>query len=260
MSRRRWGLALVWAGAWLLIMTAAVYAQDAARAAPAEEPSDRVTVLQLVWAGGPIGWLIIGGSLVAAGLVIEHFMSLKPEHLLPAQTIAQIDALLSRRQYAEAIKFCQQDPSSVARITAAGLGEMRHGYAAMAAAMQEAGQEENIRLNQKIGYLSLIGTMAPMAGLLGTVTGMIRSFNRIAQAPVTNAAALAGGIREALVTTCLGLIVAIPTLFFYSFFQNRVTRLTLQMGAVCDELIRRFKPIRVKMKADAGTPQNVADE
>jgi len=249
-ANRRWALVLLLAGSFALALVGAAAAQDGTADEPPPGESDRVTILELVWAGGPIGWAIIAGSLAAAGLVIEHFMSLKAEQLIPEDTVAQIDALLSQRQFAEAIELCKGDPSPVARIVAAGLAEVRHGYDEVVAGMEEAGQEENIRLTQKIGYLALIGTMAPMAGLLGTVTGMIRSFNRIAQSPVTNAASLAGGIREALVTTCLGLIVAIPTLFFYNFFQNRVTRLTLQMGSVCEELVRRFKPVKVKGKTD----------
>ena len=126
-----------------------------------------------------------------------------------------------------------------------GLSEIRYGYEAMQDAMATIGEEESIKLNQKIGYLSLIGTLAPMLGLLGTVLGMIACFKVISEAAVTNANDLADGIYKALVTTVMGLIVGIPGLFFHSFFQDKVTNIGLEAGAVCEELIRQFKPVKV---------------
>ncbi len=108
--------------------------------------------------------------------------------------------------------------------------------------MEEAGDQEAAKLHQKIGYLSLIGNIAPMMGLFGTVSGMIKAFQTIAQmgASVTPSH-LAGGIGQALVTTFLGLFVAIPSMIAYFFFRNKVVRVTLELGAIADDLVERFR-------------------
>ena len=109
-------------------------------------------------------------------------------------------------------------------------------------AVDNACVPEAIKLQQKIGYLSLIGNIAPMMGLFGTVSGMITAFQTIAEkgASVTPAD-LAGGISQALVTTFLGLFVAIPTMIAYFFFRNKVVRITLEIHAIADDLVERFR-------------------
>jgi biopolymer transport protein ExbB len=112
----------------------------------------------------------------------------------------------------------------------------------MKISMDDAGEEEAIKLQQKIGYLSLIGNIAPMMGLFGTVTGMIAAFQTIeAMGSAVTPSDLAGGISQALVTTFLGLFVAIPTMIAYFFFRNKVIRTTLEIGAIADDLVERFR-------------------
>ncbi len=97
-------------------------------------------------------------------------------------------------------------------------------------------------IKKKISYLSLIGNIAPMLGLFGTVTGMIKAFNTIAAlGSAVSPADLAGGISQALVTTFLGLFVAIPSMIAYFMFRNRVVRITLEVGAIAEELVERFR-------------------
>ena len=108
--------------------------------------------------------------------------------------------------------------------------------------MEDVAEEEAIKLQQKISYLSLIGNIAPMLGLFGTVTGMIKAFNTIAAlGSAVSPSDLAGGISQALVTTFLGLFVAIPSMIAYFLFRNRVVRITLEIGAIAEELVERFR-------------------
>jgi biopolymer transport protein ExbB len=109
-------------------------------------------------------------------------------------------------------------------------------------AIDEVSDEEATTLFQKISYLSLIASVAPMLGLLGTVGGMIEAFNVIAAMEgMANPADLAAGISKALITTLTGLIVAIPVLSFYMFFRNRVIKLSMEASAISGELIDRFR-------------------
>ena len=125
---------------------------------------------------------------------------------------------------------------------AAGLPKINAGFETMRASMDEMADEETIKLQQKIGYLSLIGNIAPMMGLFGTVSGMIAAFQTIAQMGASvSPADLADGISQALVTTFLGLFVAIPAMIAFFFFRNKVVRVTLELGAIADDLVERFR-------------------
>ena len=105
------------------------------------------------------------------------------------------------------------------------------------------GDEESIRLHQKIGWLSLIANVAPMMGLLGTVGGMIEAFNTIASSGgQANPAELAGGISKALLTTMFGLVVAIPTTASFAFLRNRLVKSVIEIGAIVEDLFERFRP------------------
>ena len=218
---------------------------------------EEVSLLDILWESSYIGAVIGVLSFVLLGLVIEHFSSIKDEKLIPPDFVAALQTTIDEKKYQDAMQLCEASDNYISRIMQVGLSEIRYGYGAMTESMSAIGEEESIKLTQKIGYLSLIGTLAPMLGLLGTVVGMIGCFKTISEAPVTNARDLAGGIYMALVTTVMGLIVGIPGLFFYSFFQDRVTNIGLEAGAVCEELIRRFKPVKVA-GAEVAAPRRQA--
>ena len=104
------------------------------------------------------------------------------------------------------------------------IAKMDHGYDSMADAMNEAGEEGSLSLHHKISYVALIANIAPMLGLLGTVWGMVQTFLVFASKPGATAADLAPGISQALMTTVMGLVVAIPMMIVFQFFRNRVLR------------------------------------
>ena len=243
---------------WLITLLVAVAVGLGAGVVWAQETDDDVqkqSLWSIINAGGIIGWVIIGLSFVSLGLIIEHFTSIKDDKLIPPDFVAALQTSIEEKKYQDAMQLCEASDNYISRIMMVGLSEIRYGYEAMVESMSTIGEEESIKLNQKIGYLSLIGTVAPMLGLLGTVTGMIYAFKKIAEMPVTDAKMLAGGIYMALVTTVEGLTVALPTMFFYSFFQDRVTNIGLEAGAVCEELVRKFKPVKVSgVDVPAGRP------
>jgi biopolymer transport protein ExbB len=104
--------------------------------------------------------------------------------------------------------------------------------------VEEAGEEQTARLYRKTDVLGLIGSVAPMLGLLGTVTGMIRAFNVIAMTGgMARPEQLAGGISEALVTTVMGLVVAIPTMVAFTYFRNRIDSLIAEAGKRVEQVM-----------------------
>jgi biopolymer transport protein ExbB len=113
--------------------------------------------------------------------------------------------------------------------------------------MQEVGEEESMRLDHLLSYLALIGTISPMFGLLGTVDGMVQAFDVIAQSTTSpEPAKLATGIATALVTTLVGLWLAIPSVAAFNILRNRVSRLVLEVGTVSEGLMRRFQNVGPK--------------
>ena len=210
-----------------------------------EQTAEGWTVWMMIQASGVEGMLIILLSFVMVGLIIEHFTNIRDVKLIPPDFVQALQTAMEEKKYQDALQICEQSDNYISRIMQVGISEIRYGYDAMVDAMATIGEEESIKLQQKIGYIAMIATIAPLLGLLGTVHGMVVCFTQIAGQDVTNARVLAKGIYLALVTTVEGLVVAIPALFFYGFFQNRVTNISLEAGAVCEELIRRFKPVKV---------------
>ncbi|MDA1264758.1 MAG: MotA/TolQ/ExbB proton channel family protein [Planctomycetota bacterium] len=217
-----------------VMTTGVALAQDA-------DASDK-TIADVIKASGIIGVVIILLSVVALAIIIENFVSLKRDKLAPPEIIDEIQALFDEGQYQEAMELCENEPNYFTRVCGAGISKIGHTFDAMEKAIEEMGDQESIKLHQKIGWLALIANVAPMMGLLGTVSGMVTAFNTIAssggQAPP---AELAGGISQALLTTMFGLIVAIPVTASFAFIRNRMVKTVIEVGAIVEDLFERFR-------------------
>lgn len=213
------------------------YAQDRGPAAP-----QKITLWQTLKWGGWIGFTILLLSVAGLGLIIEHAITIRRDALVPPDLLGNIESLFEDEEYEEAMQICETQPTFLTNVLAAGLPKIDHGFEEIEKAMVEVGEQEAVRLHQKIGYLSLIANVSPMMGLLGTVAGMIGAFNTIAtKQGAPNPADLAGDISKALVTTFLGLTVAIPLTAAFFYFRNRVIRIILEVGAISGELMEKFK-------------------
>jgi len=209
--------------------------------------ADSISLWSTVTAGGLIGYLIMFMSLVAVSFIIEHFITIRRDRLIPTQLIYDLDQLLQAQQYEQARQLCTENRSYLASVVGAGLTQVgsMFGFFDMQNTMQETSEREISRLNRKLEYLAFIASSAPMMGLLGTVIGMIEAFNKIAETEgAARPSELAGGISVALVTTCLGLIVAIPTMFFVSFFRTRIEGIVSETETVVEKLMGRFRQER----------------
>lgn len=170
-------------------------------------------------------------SVIALALVVEHLLNIRRELLVPPGLSEDVRDKLSKNQLDAARNSCQSSPSALATVLEAGLDEAPGGWPAVEKGMEDALAEQSARLLRKIDYLSVIGNIAPMIGLLGTVVGMIFAFQEVADTQgAARAAELASGIYQALVTTVGGLIVAIPALAAFAVFRNRVDQLIAETG------------------------------
>ena len=220
-----------------VMTTGVVLAQET----PAGEAKTQ-TIADVIKASGIIGLCIIALSVVALAIIIENFVSLKRDKLAPPEIIDEIQALFDDEQYQEAMELCENEPNYFTRVCGAGIAKIGHHFETMEKAIEEMGDEESIKLHQKIGWLSLIANTAPMMGLLGTVSGMVTAFNKIASSGgQASPAELADGISQALLTTMFGLIVAIPVTASFAFIRNRMVKTVIEVGAILEDLFERFR-------------------
>jgi len=239
---RRYGRAAVVLVAVCVVLGVLLARSAWAGAAP--EPEADRTFLDNIKAGGAIGYVIILLSVAGLALMIEHAVSLRREKLIPPYILSELENLFDEEEYEEAMDLCDQEDSMLCRVVGAGLAKIGGGYAQMKEAIEEVSEEEATNLTQKISYLALISGIAPMLGLLGTVAGMIEAFDKIAvMKGATNPSDLADSISKALITTFLGLVVAIPTTAGYMFFRNKVMKLSQEASAITGELIDRFRRV-----------------
>ena len=227
---------------------------DAKQSAPAEkketetasdtgESGESKSFLEwLIDASGIFGVVLLLLSFVMVALITMNVLQVRRDILLPSAFIEQFEQRLTAKDYQGAYEAAKSDDSFVARVLVAGLSKLNRGYNEAIEGMQEVGEDENMALEHRLSYLALIGSIAPMIGLMGTVYGMIMSFEKIAQSTVSpKPAELAEGISTALFTTLEGLLVAIPAMVFYSILRNRVSRFVLEVGMVSEGLMSRFQ-------------------
>ena len=193
------------------------------------------------WFWGPAFLLV---SFILVALIMMNLLQVRRDVLLPSQFVEEFEQKLNAKDFQGAYEFARSDESFVGRVLAAGMGRLSRGYEEAVEGMQEAGEDENMALEHRLSYVALIGTIAPMMGLMGTVQGMISSFDVIAQSAVSpKPSQLADGISTALVTTLIGLVLAIPAMVFYGILKNRIQRLVLEIGMVSEGLMGRFATV-----------------
>jgi len=180
-------------------------------------------------------------SFILVALIMMNVLQVRRETLLPAAFVEEFEAKLNAKDFQGAYEFAKNDDSFVARVLASGMSRLNRGYEEAVEGMQETGEDENMALEHRLSYVALIGSIAPMMGLMGTVQGMISSFDVIATSATSpKPSQLADGISTALVTTFIGLILAIPAMVFHGILKNRIQRLVLEIGMVSEGLMGRF--------------------
>lgn len=195
----------------------------------------------LIQKGGPMMYLIILSSVIAFGVVIERMYHLTRARIDANNFMDEITAVLKRNKIIEAIEMCNATPGPIAHIVKAGILKHDRSKPEIKEAVEEAAQMEIPRLERHLPILATIAHIAPLLGLLGTVTGMIKSFQIIQQkaamaAPV-NPGDLAGGIWEALLATLAGLSVAVPTYIAYNYLTSQVDTLVYEMERSATDLV-----------------------
>lgn len=182
---------------------------------------------ELVRAGGPFMWPIILCSVIAAAIVLERLWSLQPARVLPAEIARRAWRLVEAGQVTDKQIAALEANSPLGRLLAIGLTHRHRARDVLRERMEDAGRHVVHELERYLNTLGTIAGIAPLLGLLGTVTGIIKSFNAIAVGGLGDPRLLSGGISEALITTAAGLFVAIPSLIGFRYLRGRVEHLVM---------------------------------
>ena len=197
-------------------------------------------MLELIQAGGWVMLAIILCSIIALGIIIERFWTLRPGRVAPRHLLAQVWSWVKHNQLNKSNLKSLKDSSPLGEILAMGLINHHYGRETMKESIEETGRKVVTELETFLNTLGTVAHIAPLLGLLGTVLGMIKVFTVITSQGVGNASALAGGISEALLTTAAGLCVAIPALIFHRHFERRIAELVIGMEQEALKMVEVF--------------------
>lgn len=192
------------------------------------------------WTMYPLGFFGIFGTT----LIVYNFIVIRKKKFLNPDGVKQVEKYINALQIQEAVDYCEKNPSPITNIIGSGLARADvRGIDAdeVSTAMEEASAAEFADPYVMINYLSVIASLAPMLGLYGTVSGMVKAFNTIATEGAGSASKLADNISEALITTAAGMIVGIPAMFFFFFFKNKYGAIISGASSIIGDLVFNLK-------------------
>ncbi|MEA3347834.1 MAG: MotA/TolQ/ExbB proton channel family protein [Pseudomonadota bacterium] len=192
---------------------------------------------QFVMKGGYLMYPIMLCSILTMAILFERLFALRRSRIIPERFIIEVSDLVRQQRMEDAMTQCRLNNSSIARVLMAGISRHDKPRQQVKEAIEDVGRLEAAILERFLTILGTIAGIAPLLGLLGTVTGMIKAFNVISHAGIGNPQMLAGGISEALITTAAGLSVAIPAFVFYKLLRSRVDKRILRMERVSIEVL-----------------------
>jgi biopolymer transport protein ExbB len=208
----------------------------------------------MVRASGPIGILIAAMSFYLIALVVWMALRYRTPAALPRRLVREVQELLDQKRFSDAYSRAAADPSLFGRVLSAGVRKLPSGMAQAQRAMEMANEDATMEMEHRTTYLATVGTLGPMIGLVGTVYGMIMAFRVIAtEGSSPQASQLAAGISTALFATLEGIAISIPAIYFYSFFRNRIARLSLEVAMAAEPLLEQFAP-GVKPQPEPAAP------
>lgn len=226
-----------------LAMTPYMFAAEALAVSTTAPAADNTDVLDILSKGGFMMYPLAVLSVIAVVLILFYTFTIRRNSVVSDKFMNAAEALIRKRDYLGLIAHCNRQNQSVARITEKALDFMTKNTGVTFKEVREVAQAEGSRqagmLTQRISYLADVGTIAPMAGLLGTVVGMIRAFMEISSGNYegVHANKLAEGVYQALVTTAAGLVIGITAVIFYSIFRGRVQKYIAELEAAATHLM-----------------------
>lgn len=186
-------------------------------------------MIEFIQQGGSVMYILLGISVLSLTIIFERAWSLRRSVVIPIREVNEIEKCVREGDVKQAMQICQAHNTAMSRILWVALANRGVRRSVMKEILEESGRQEVAHLDRFIGVLGVIAAIAPLLGLLGTVIGMIEVFQQISLVGVGKADVLAGGISKALNTTAFGLVVAIPSIVAYRFYESRVDRFVVEI-------------------------------
>ncbi len=191
--------------------------------------------------GIPFGLIFATISVGMVALVIILLLDLRLGEAIPPAFVEEFTEMVNKRQFKQAYELCRNESTFIARVLTAGMGRLQYGIEDAREAMVMMTEAVKSGKDSWISYLGIVGTLGPLLGLVGTVSGMIGAFRKLGEAEgAPNATDLAGEISHALVVTLVGVGVAVPAIFFFTYFKNRLTSITVNVSNLADDLLTQM--------------------
>ena len=208
----------------------------------------------IVFGSGIVGMLLwfalFGDGALAIYFSIDSSILIKPDKLMPKKLMDGVTAAMAEGDVVKAMEVCQQNPSAMSSIVMAAFQHIEEGFEAIQEAVTAASDLEQEKIQQRLNWISVCGNLGPSLGLLGTVQGMILTFQALASGGAGDASALASSIGQALWTTAGGLIVSIPSITVFYSLRNKANRLILKMTAMTMEILNGLRNVSVDPGAE----------
>jgi biopolymer transport protein ExbB len=183
--------------------------------------------------------VLIGTSVVGMTFIVERGLALRWRKVVPSEVEAAVQSCHRREHLPMLRQICQQHDSAISRLLLMAADHLEWSKEENEDALQTRARQEVTRLERGLVVLEIIVGIAPLLGLVGTIAGMMTLFGDIGQAGLTDAAKLAKGIALILNATLMGLLIAIPSLIFWSYYSKKVETIAVEMETICDEFLRR---------------------
>ncbi len=183
--------------------------------------------------------VLILTSVVGLAFIIERGIALRRGRVVPPEIEEAVESCRAPEDVAMLRQMCQQHNSALSRLLLEAVDHLKWPKAENVDALQTRARHEIARLERGLVVLEIIVGIAPLLGLVGTIAGMMTLFGDIGQTGLTEASRLAQGIALILNATLMGLLIAIPSLIFWSYYSKKVETIAIEMESLCDEFIRR---------------------
>lgn len=217
---------------------------------------------EIVFGSGIVGMLLwfalFGDGALALYFAIDSAILIQSDKLMPKKLMDGVQGAMMEGDVVKAMEVCDQNPSAMASIVKAAFQHIEEGFEAIQEAVTAASDLEQEKIQQRLNWISVCGNLGPSLGLLGTVQGMILTFQALASGGAGDAAALANSIGQALWTTAAGLIVSIPSISIFYSLRNKANRLILKMTAMTMEILNGLRNVAVDPGAEGEAPAEEA--
>ncbi|MDO9171238.1 MAG: MotA/TolQ/ExbB proton channel family protein [bacterium] len=192
-------------------------------------------------------------SLVALTVFLERLYALRRSRILLPEVAGAVATLGAADDFVVARAILARNPGPFAAVIGAGLDHADHDWQIVRDVLQEAGRQESVRISRHLNILEVVAAVAPLLGLLGTVTGMIRLFEDVKAVGLGDATLLSGGISEAMITTAAGLIIGIPALVAYYWLQGRADAIIFELERYATQVLDTLRERRLRAAPRAGS-------